>query len=884
MPQAGVYTPQAGVYTPQAGVYIAHHAWLDADHGPGAQHKVGHTGDLGARLHDSAYVTCFSAGWRFVATFEVDSKADAQRLEAAVLDCFAARRAPRHELVRATAAEIARVAAATAAALGIAVNHRAAPEYAARPRSDGPTETATRPSDRPLYAHLVVAAAAATPAAPPAATPPAQAAATECQQPDDDDIGDVGDVGVGDVSVGDVGVAPAAPAPLQLRDYQAAAVAACRRELAAADRTILQMACRCGKTPVAYTVALDYGRVLILVPGLALARQTALKFVGYGHPAADILVVGSDPRPIAGLAGASASAGATMTTDLADVRAFMGAGARRLVISTYQSSAVALAAAYDLTVFDECHRVCGGRAPRPFNLALLAPAVSRYLFMTATPAYGGEISMDDRAAFGGVAYRYYLREGIEAGHVNDFRLELVAAAPGAAAPGQIGAAMAQVDKLLVFCRDIGHATALALACAGADFECLLAHSRLPAGGAAAALQRFCAAGRAAIFTVRMLQEGVEIPPLVGVFFAAPRHSARDIIQSLCRPLNRAAGKPMSAVFLPVEFDAALAPDAAPNLKRFAAVLPVVDALLDEDPRLYEHLLDPRAVPYPISAAGAAGAAVCAGLRRAARGAAGARLMRAERVPWSRAYGELRRVVLECGRYPKTTDMYAVGEATVGLHAIYRRLADAHAAGALEPYQARLLEALPGWAPFGVEGPYPWRHCMAFLERWLERHGAPPMVEINKGGYVGLEATDMERLSGCLTCVNQQVFAGADGPVDRVPAAHAADLDRICGRFGLRWRKEFLPKALCAPARKAPSARPSAAGRKAAKAVVADDSRPTFIQEAFARFKQYYAAHGADGEYVKEWFPGYPRKHATQTRLDLIGSAALPPRRRDCATP
>ena len=50
MPQAGVYTPQAGVNAPQAGVYIAHHAWLDADHGPGAQHKVGHTGDLGARL------------------------------------------------------------------------------------------------------------------------------------------------------------------------------------------------------------------------------------------------------------------------------------------------------------------------------------------------------------------------------------------------------------------------------------------------------------------------------------------------------------------------------------------------------------------------------------------------------------------------------------------------------------------------------------------------------------------------------------------------------------------------------------------------------------------------------------------------------------------
>ena len=96
--------------------------------------------------------------------------------------------------------------------------------------------------------------------------------------------------------------------------------------------------------------------------------------------------------------------------------------------------------------------------------------------------------------------------------------------------------------------------------------------------------------RAALFNCRMLQEGVEVPPLNAVFFAAPRHSARDIIQSLCRPLNPAPGKPQSVVFLPVEADPAIPADAPANLRRYASILPVVDALLDEDPRLFEYLI------------------------------------------------------------------------------------------------------------------------------------------------------------------------------------------------------------------------------------------------------------------------------------------------------
>jgi len=390
----------------------------------------------------------------------------------------------------------------------------------------------------------------------------------------------------------------------------------------------------------------------------------------------------------------------------------------------------------------------------------------------------------------------------------------------------------------------------------------------------------------------MLQEGVEVAALNAVFFAAPRHSPRDIIQSLCRPLNPAPGKPCSVAFLPVAHDAAAPIDGPANLRRYSSILPFIDALLEEDSRLFDILIggapDDSIMQLTIVRARTAALApdtarqVLAACRRVIRhgitGAAAAgrrpeRLLRADTIPWGRAFAELRRVVLECRRYPKTTDEWIFAaapggeEARINLHAVYAAIAARYAAGKLEPYQRTDLESLPSWLPWGAEGPYAWGPCMEFLERWLEAHGVGALaLEINKGGYVGLEATPMERLSGALTCVNQQVFGkktrDAAGEMvvraaDRVPAAHAADLDRICARFGMRWRKEFRADGTVDPA------------------------RPTFIQEAYGRFKRLFAEGGSAHPYIQEHFPGYPLKHARQCALDLRTEealAALPPRR------
>lgn len=87
----------------------------------------------------------------------------------------------------------------------------------------------------------------------------------------------------------------------------------------------------------------------------------------------------------------------------------------------------------------------------------------------------------------------------------------------------------------------------------APHQIFCAHSKMGPAGVTEALHAFSHTPRGILFNVRLFQEGVEIPDLNAVFFAAPRYSPRDIIQSICRPLNRLEGKPPSTVFLPTLF-------------------------------------------------------------------------------------------------------------------------------------------------------------------------------------------------------------------------------------------------------------------------------------------------------------------------------------------
>ena len=977
-----------------AGFYIATNSLLDLEAG-GAdrRYKVGQSADLARRLTDSAYATCWRTEWHFAATFETTRPADAAALEAAVLDRATARRppfgAPAREVVDASLDELLAAARGSAAALGVAVVERLAPAYV-RPVVDTPPDDGhdfgTGPAAR-AAATLWARRADAVRLAVGALAPVAPAVMPVELGPE---LGDDEDAPIDiDLAADDELDVPSGEPGLELRPYQLEAVTAGCAQLARAGRAVMQLACRCGKTPIAFEFVrralagqplgqplASVSRVaLVLVPGLALLAQTAAKFASYGCRAR-LLAVGSDPRPVPYPGGASCT---PMTTDAAAVADAVASavrdGSELLVICTYQSSPLLpRGAPWAVAVFDEAHRTCGGRAPRPFSDALLSPGGAAAsgapcLFLTATPALGGDparvVTMSDRGLFGETAYRYHLRRGIDSGFVNDFRIEVIAVGGAGAADSAptltelaecVVEAASRATKLLVFCRSIRHAADLhaataalyaataALCATAAPPRLLLAHSRQPAGGAAAALAALRAPGAAVLFNCRLFQEGVEIPDLNAVMFASPRGSAVDIVQSVCRPLNHLPGKPASRVFLPVALDPRAAPGAPANLARFAAVVPVIDALLAEDPTLFERLLDQRGARGAIDGGATASfrraavaapeghlsAAVAAAARVAARGGDGEgapRLLRSAVLPWAAVFGELRRVVTECRRYPKGTDAWAVGDTHVPLHRFYRRAADAYVdrqAGRptwLEPWQAAELESLPGWAPYGIEGPYPWAECMATLDAWLAAHGRPPPLEINTGGFVGLGATPLERLAGAMTCVNQgdgcpsavrteaadeRRAARAALPRDvlndalndareelsattasgRVPGftvapSRAADLDRVCAKYGLVWRK----------------------ARDAVGRLLPIKTPQTFIQKANSEFKtkwmrvsEYYTdidgdipradpaglpvevpAHiAADRAFFAAHFPGYPRKHRKQEHLDVVSA---PPRLR-----
>ena len=969
------------------GFYVARCSIYDRLEGRDRIYKVGCTGRLDRRLADGEYTTTWPPGaWSYAAVVSATTSEAARDLESVVLALLDARRIAgvvgegaivRRELVSASLTEILSAAAAGVAALdpSRSVYSPAVldPKIDVGPREFAKSREREKEDRRTAAAEPKILNAARekfelaptpiplNPSPAPTPIPPKPKPALSQYEELYDEAEELEKLAESAESA----ITIATPAEFRLREYQAEAVAGCAAELEATGRAVLQVACRCGKTLIAQRLALAELMkeeapdgappiVVYLVPGLALLRQTALKFDAYGTKCLTLLI-GSDPRPLPEFR--TLEPVGPQTTDSDFISHTLATSNQPLIIfSTYQSSPL-LGPAFteanivpSLIISDEAHRVCGPDVDRPFTFALKSLQAERRLFMTATPRKESNIgiSMANRELFGGVAYAYHMRRGIDAGYVNPFALRLVG---GPTMAARVVAAAGQVNKLLVFCKDIAHATDL---CAEVKqllppALCLSAHSKMPPRDQSAALRAFMAPGVPAIlFNCRLFQEGVEIPWLTGVFFASPRHSPRDIVQSLSRPGNIMPGKPTSQIFIPVEgtgekLAAGLKRMAEGDseagvavLKKFATVVPYFDALIDEDPLLYEHVLDPKGVGYDIGwvesnmdlieaestdepsasepAASTAGesqsaesqpeviaaapkyrpADLLAAARRVVRwGAKGSgrssRLLRADRIPWEIGFAELQRIVTDFRRYPKGTDGFEYGldpdtgkPLKVNFSNFYKFCRENYAAqvvrgetGPLEPFQLRALETLPAWGTYGVDGPYRFEESLEFLDWWLTEHdGVPPPLEINKGGFVGLTATPLERLSGVLTCINQgdgRDRKGKPGTGFTVSDEKAAKLDELCGRFNLRWRKERGPDGALRVNRKNQYI-----------------GEPTFIQQAFAEFKRlWFSARdkagilkgkpGTQEQYalarsmvplIEQYFPDYPTKHAVQEYLDV----------------
>ncbi|KAH9589069.1 Helicase/UvrB [Trypanosoma melophagium] len=894
------------------GFYVAMHPWL---RGSGYV-KVGCTADLSRRLEMASFTTCFTPEWTYFAVFECESIKEAFLLEQAVLFLFKEKRVPQRELIKGDAREVVEGAKRVCDALNLNVMVNVEPIYTgtgkitlqekrllssssfsssllSKGNSSGNSST-EKPNTLGRYLDTLEKLRQSMHAS--SAIETSQTIMGDCKgtlllenkkgegkENDDDEEENI----QYDLDVPDL-INSETFGLTELRPYQEEAVIRCLDELENRGATICQMACRCGKTPVAYRLIQHYLNtkpgigILYLVPGLALLRQTVRKLYSYGLKNVKYLLIGS----YTGSVSLEDDLTLTMTTDAEEIlRTINNSSLQVVVISTYQSSyIVSTIKKFSLVVFDECHRVCGSTSLTNFNSVLLQSRSGKRLFLTATPAYDTPIKMDNTHLFGGIAFRYYLREGIDAGYVNSFSLRIILGESMEDLNPYFYEAMRLVNKMIVYCRSIAHAMQLMerlQQCPPSDvtpFKVLIAHSRMGSIAVANILREFSEAKRCLLLNVRLFQEGIEIPDLNAVFFAAPRYSSRDIVQSICRPLNKVENKPGSYVFLPATIDKNLSENHPVNLQKFSTLIPFTDALMDEDPILYEYLIDPHKVSYDIDIVGVRSLKlsserlrkfVLPAIRRGVRysNQKSDRLHRAARIPWKPAFNELRRIVLECNRYPKNNDAWVIGRKSISMALFYRYVRKGYhqylkgEPSCLKIYQIRDLESLPLWRTYGMQGPYPWEECLSTLQAYLEERGCVPPLDVHKGGYIGLDATPFERLSGALMHINQ---CDAHDKM-RLDPVKQRDLDELCKKYKIKWRKERDPQG----------------------SVIPGDI--TFITESYESFKKLYGSCNGNGfkEYINLHFPGYPAKHDRMEDPRNLANGRVPPRhvsRDECKEP
>jgi superfamily II DNA or RNA helicase len=435
-----------------------------------------------------------------------------------------------------------------------------------------------------------------------------------------------------------------------LRAYQAEAVEALVAELAGGGRAQARMACGTGKTLVAASVAARLaaaGVTVVLVPSIALVAQMLREWRA-GCPVDRALAVCSDQT--AGGGGVSrGDLAAPVSTDPEFIAKWVsGTAGRALIAGTYDSAArvadgLRLAGQEaELAVCDEAHHLAGAAGKVTAAAVHHGFPARRFLFVTATArivtgaSTDGELavaSMDDEALFGRAAFAYPAGLAISEGWLKDYRLVVAAMSDAgaaalleegselageggaplrmAAAQAALGMAVAELGlrRCVAFLPTVAQSLLFARTLPGT--LALLPESRRPAGpvsagfvhGKMSTTQRDIALGRlrrppeggwSVVANARCLTEGVDIPDIDSVLFAAPKDSVTDIVQAAGRPLRLSAEAGTAAIIVPAVLPDDGAWDEEGSVGRWDNVVRVVRALAAHDDRLAVSLTAARA--------------------------------------------------------------------------------------------------------------------------------------------------------------------------------------------------------------------------------------------------------------------------------------------------
>jgi superfamily II DNA or RNA helicase len=447
--------------------------------------------------------------------------------------------------------------------------------------------------------------------------------------------------------------------PARPHDYQLEAIKDVVEGFKAGDRGQLIMACGTGKTLTALFIRdkLAAGRTLVLVPSLSLLKQTMKVWqtsLG-GEPPFKSLPVCSDATvsraeedaPVAH----TSDLGVPVTTDPAEIAAFLRKRGPRVVFATYQSSPQIAKAfelvrvpAFDLVVADEGHR-CAGPVSSDFATILDGSKIrARHrLFMTATPRYfTGRVlraaresdfeyaSMDDEAKFGPEFHKLSFSKAIERKLLTDYQVAVVGVDDATFKEWAERGALVTLDGVeITDARTLAGQIGLAKAMRKYDLRRTISfHSRVArarefadsiptvidwmpsrqrpkgtlwtghASGAMSAgqrhiliqhLERLDDGERGLLANARCLAEGVDVPTLDGVAFIDPRQSEVDIVQAVGRAIRKSDDKTIGTIVIPVFIDRETDPETALDSSVFRPVWDVVKALRAHDEELGKQL-------------------------------------------------------------------------------------------------------------------------------------------------------------------------------------------------------------------------------------------------------------------------------------------------------
>ncbi|MGW4202306.1 Helicase associated domain protein [Streptomyces sp. NPDC004726] len=387
---------------------------------------------------------------------------------------------------------------------------------------------------------------------------------------------------------------------VELRKHQVAALAAIQAAAAAGEkRMTVVSACGTGKTLVAQQAAqrlAPQGTVLVLMPTKALVTQTIRRWREAGRTGL-ALGVCSLSQTDSGLAPAEAVmcrypraiARAARTTG--PVTVFSTYGSLHHIRDAHELYGLP---PWDLVIIDEAHRTCSafGDGWGTIHDDAAVPAKIR-LYMTATPRVWvapapNELlpfmeriplaTMDHRDIFGPTVFELGMAEAIERGILADYQVvmpiaddadlhHILAARRPANTAHHDGLRNAAIQvavlraiaeyglrRVLVFHNRVALAEAFAESLPTTAQEvgeqlCIdglwsrAIHGEQPGDWRRDLLEDFADPDRACavLSNVRVLNEGVDMPDVDSVVFAAPRYSVIDAIQAIGRGLRQPPG-------------------------------------------------------------------------------------------------------------------------------------------------------------------------------------------------------------------------------------------------------------------------------------------------------------------------------------------------------